>query len=163
MKKLIIYYSKYGSVRNCALQLKDALEDTEIVCVEFMKQINWEQYDCFIFGTNILNGKIPRIMQKCLKKYKKYFLNKKRYGYVLCINKEMYIEKYFHYMANALETNLVYYLGGVLDASQATGMEALLIESFRKSLLEKKISLTGINQYALEEFIEMIRKDEENV
>ncbi len=160
MKTLIIFYSRYESTHRAALMIRDRLENCDIIEVELIKNVNLNDYDRIIFGSNIINGKINRKIIKTIKKNKKLLKTKKVYGFILCANKNLYVERYFHLLANLLETNKVYYLGGVLDPARASGFESLLIESIIVNMNSQGLKATGINESAIDEFVLMIKNDQ---
>ena len=67
MKTLIIFYSRYESTHRAALMIRDRLENCDIIEVELIKNVNLNDYDRIIFGSNIINGKINRKIIKTIK------------------------------------------------------------------------------------------------
>lgn len=160
MRNLIIFYSRYGSTRNTALKIKDVLPNTDMIEVELIQSYNLTDYDRIIFGSNVMMGKLNKKIVKCIKKNKKVLKNKKKYGFILCVNKPLYVERYFHLLANLLETDKIYYLGGVLDSSKADNTtDEYIIECLKKGVIDQGITIRGIDESAIIEFVNMIKKD----
>lgn len=157
MKSLILYSGHLGSTRSAAEYLAKQLNGAEVVSTAEKPKVNFADYDVIIFGTNMRMFRLNKMFKKYASKAKKSQANS--YVFVLGAddkNAEKNVEKAKAYVNNC---KLAIYIGGVLDATNATGLAKSVIDNIVSELNAEGKPLPSINYSKLDELADKINRD----
>lgn len=157
MKTLILYSGHLGSTRSAAEYLATRLNGTEVLSTADKPKVNFSDYDVVIFGTNMRMFRL----NKMFKKYACRAKNSQANSYVFVLgaddkNAEKNVEKAKAYVNNC---NFAVYIGGVLDATNATGFAKSVIDNIISELNAEGKPLPSINYSKLDELADRINSD----
>lgn len=160
MKTLILYSSHLGSTKKAAEYLAKQLNSAEVVSTADKPKVNFADYDVIVFGTNMRMFRLNKMFKKYASKAKKTQANS--YVFVLGAddkNAEKNVEKAKAYVNNC---KLAVYIGGVLDATNATGFAKSVIDNIVSELIAEGKPLPSIDYSKLDELADKINLDNQN-
>lgn len=76
MKTIILYESKYGYTKECAIKIKDRVENSDLFDVK-SGEFNLKEYDTILIGSPIIKGEFVKEIITFLKQYHSVLMNKK--------------------------------------------------------------------------------------
>lgn len=150
MKSILVYASKTGTTKNCALEVAKQLENCEMVEVGKI-DIELDEYDRVIIGFPIRMGRMPKSMHQFLAKNQAKLMTKKVAYFVCCGFSENYMT-YFEQNINKelLDKALTYTtFGGELDLAKQKGFDKFVVKMVTKNeqQRETKILHENMNQF----------------
>lgn len=160
MKTLILYSGHLGSTRSAAEYLATRLNGAEVMSTADKPKVNFADYDVIVFGTNMRMFRPNKLFKKYASKAKK----SKALAYVFVLgaeenNADKNVDKAKAYVNNC---KLAVYIGGVLDATNATGFAKSVINNIVSELIAEGKPLPSINYSKLDELAEKINLDNQN-
>lgn len=123
-------------------------------------KVNFDDYDVFVFGTNMRMFRLNKLFKKYASRAKKSQANS--YVFVLGAddkNAEKNVEKAKAYVNNCKSA---VYVGGVLDSTNATGFAKSVIDNIVSELNAEGKPLPSINYSKLDELSDKINRDNQN-
>lgn len=158
MKYLIIYDSKTGCTEDCANYIQSKLNDSKIVKIKEIKEININDYNHFLIGSPIYIGNPRKSIIKFCQKNINELLNKD-ISFFFCGARPKY-EENENGIKNSISNELltiakaIDYFGGELRYDKMNFFERFIMKKIQK---EQKIE-TEINYKKIDEFIKLIEE-----
>lgn len=157
MKILILYSGHLGSTKKAAEYLASKLNGAEVMSTADKPKVNFDDYDVFVFGTNMRMFRLNKLFKKYASRAKKSHAS--TYVFVLGAeenNADKNVEK-----AKACVNNckLAVYVGGVLDSTNAKGFTKSVIDNIVSQLKADGKSLPSIDYSKLDELADKINRN----
>lgn len=150
VKSIVVYTSKTGTTKRCALEVVRQLDNCEMVEIG-ENAIELDDYDKVIIGFPIRMGRMPKPMRQFLAKNHAKLITKQVAYFVCCGFSENY-KTYFEQNINKeLLDKSVFYttFGGELDLAKQKGFDKFVVKMVTKNENQKhetKILYENINQ-----------------
>lgn len=151
MSTLILYATKHGTTKTCALELQNLLSDHTDVCPVEQKEIDLTGYNQIILGGSIYMGDINRKLKSFLKKHNDQLEAKIAGLFLCCMYKDEKAEEQFHraFPENLRNKAIAHGIfGGAFNFEKMNFMEKKIIKKVAD--VEKSVSL--LNKEALQDF-----------
>jgi len=155
MKTAIYYFSKHGTTKACAEELKRYLPgETTLIAID-QEIIEPAQYDRIILGSSIYMGEISRKMKFFIKKHAES-LNKKISGLFICCMYEgeealeQFTKAFPENLRNTAEAHGIF--GGAFHFDKMNFIERKII----KKVVQVEKSVSSINNQAIKEFAKQL-------
>lgn len=150
-KILIVYASKNGTTEKCAYKLANILKLVEVVNLNSTYNIDLDDYETIIIGSNIRMKSFSKRVKKFIKDNRVILLNKKVAYFICCAyqeNKGQYFDT--NIPKDLLEKAIIYdTFGGEIPINKCNLFDKMLIKSFNdKQKNEVKINQDNIKTFA---------------
>lgn len=155
MKSLVIYVSKRGTTKECAIKIANAIKG-EAVDIKQIKKINLGDYGQVIIGSYIYAGMVPTKMKKFCINHVNLLKNRKLSFYVIGVGKaDDMIETFKKQVPKELinKKTMISHFGGELRMEKANFFERMII---KKITQEQKIN-PKINEEEITKFISKLK------
>ena len=158
MKTLIVYATTHGCTEECAMKIKDGLEDeTTLVNIKKASVPNLHDFDTILIGGSIHAGMIQRKLKKFCKKNEALLLDKKLGLFLCCMEEgEKAQEQFENAFPQKLRDHAVAkgFFGGAFRFDRMNAIEKAII----KKVAQIESDVSKISEKNISNFIGAIKK-----
>lgn len=149
MTKVIVYASKYGTTKECAIKLSELMSDVDLLDVE-KNEVDLSLYETVILGSSIYAGQIrPKMKEFVEGNFEELF--KRSIGIFVCGANEEEVDKAVenNYGELASKAKSIAHFGYKYDFDKMKFFEKLIIKKIAKvKTSEKNIYQEKIQQFS---------------
>lgn len=161
MKTVIIACGNLGATKKAAKLLASKIDgEAELFDASCGGDFDFSGFDVYVFGSNVRISSLNSEFRKLTKKLREFYSDKRAYCYVCGMRGEKggaYAAKAAKRVAGCLSAEFV---GGVLDASNATGFVRNVISDVIADMKAKGKPLPQLDRAAIERLANRINADD---
>lgn len=134
MKTLILYASKHGATKKCAMHIQDNHKNTDLYNIDTLDQVNLTSYDKILIGSPVYAGLLNKKIKKWLVEHEANWTQKDTKLFICGMNDKSTDEVINNNLTASQQKHLsIHFVGGAYNFKDMNFFERFIVKKIAKT------------------------------